>query len=90
MADACLAALDVPTAADAVGRRYGARGGSGAFDRRDAPGLLDAWLIAEEDAALAPGLADAGFRTAVAPLWMRDPDTSAALAGAAIDAALAH
>jgi len=110
MADACLAALDVPTAADAVGLRYGPRGlrsrrgaetsapdlspeaisqpAHGAYDRAGAPGLLDAWLIGEEDAALAPGIEAAGLRTVVAPLWMRDADTSAALASAALDAAL--
>jgi len=111
MADACLAALGVPTAADAVGLRYGARisltglrnghpaeesGGDPsparipqpAYDRLGQPGLLDAWLIAEEDAALAPRLEAAGLRTLVRPLWMRDADTSAALASAALDAAL--
>jgi len=88
MADACLAALEVPTAADAVGLRYGARGSAGAYDRAGVPGLLDAWLIAEEDAALAPGIEAAGLRTVVAPLWMRDADTSAALAAAALDTAL--
>jgi len=88
MADACLAALDVPTAADAVGLRYGPRGGHGGADRAALPGLLDTWLIAEEDAALAPGLEAAGLTALVRPLWMRDPDTSAALASAALDAAL--
>lgn len=88
MADACLAALDVPTAADAVGLRYGPRGGRGAYDRADLPGLLDAWLIAVEDAALAPAIEGAGLRSIVEPLWMSDVDTSAALASAAIDAAL--
>ena len=135
MADACLAALDVPTSADAVGLRYGPRGSlsgpsprgslidphpsaspidphpdgslsdpslrgslsepqasrraaTGTHDRAGLPGLLDAWLIAEEDAALAPGIETAGLHTVVAPLWMRDADTSAALASAALDAAL--
>jgi len=87
MADACLAALDVPTAADAVGLRYGPRGGRGAYDRSGAEGLLDAWLIAEEDAALAPGIEAAGLRALVRPLWMSDPDASAALAAASLDAA---
>jgi len=82
MADACLAALGIETSAAAVGLLYGPRGEGGR-------GLLDAWLIAEEDAALAPGLSAAGLRAVVAPLWMRDADTSAALASTAIDAALA-
>ncbi|OJX63571.1 MAG: 2-phospho-L-lactate transferase [Micrococcales bacterium 73-13] len=88
MADACLATLGVPTSADAVGLRYGARGGLGAYDRAALPGLLDAWLVAEEDAALAAGLEAARLPTAVRPLWMRDLDSSAALAAAALDAAL--
>ena len=88
MADVCLDVLGVPTAADAVGRRYGPRGGHGAFDRAARPGLLDGWLIAEEDAALAPGLAADGIATRVRPLWMRDAELSAALGDAALDAAL--
>ena len=88
MADACLAALDVPTSADAVGLRYGPRGGRGGYDRAELPGLLDAWLMAEEDAELAPGVEAAELHAIVEPLWMSDPDTSAALATAALDAAL--
>lgn len=80
MADACLAAVGIPATADAVGRHYGAR---------SAGGLLDAWLIADEDAALAPELAAAGLPTAVRPLWMRDLDAASALADDALDAALA-
>ncbi len=87
MADVCLQVVGTPTAADAVGRRYGPRGGHGAYDRAELPGLLDTWLIAEEDAALAPGLAADGIATDVRPLWMRDLELSAALAEAALDAA---
>ena len=43
MADVCLTAIGVETSALAVAAHYGAR---------SAGGLLDAWLIAEEDAAL--------------------------------------
>jgi LPPG:FO 2-phospho-L-lactate transferase len=78
MADACLDAVGIEATAAAVGRHYGAR---------DAGGLLDAWLIAEEDAALAPEVEAAGVRALVRPLWMRDLETSAALADAAFDAA---
>jgi LPPG:FO 2-phospho-L-lactate transferase len=85
MADACLAAVGIPVAADAVGRHYGARRAGGSEPR----GLLDVWLIAEEDSAMAPALADAGFMTKVRPLWMRDTETSARLASDALDAALA-
>jgi LPPG:FO 2-phospho-L-lactate transferase len=78
MADACLSAIGVATAADAVALHYGARATGG---------LLDAWLIGEEDGALAPAIEGAGIQTAVVPLWMRDGPTSAALAAAAISAA---
>jgi len=77
MADACLSTIGVETAADAVGRLYGAR----------PDGLLDAWLIAEEDAGLADSLTAEGPRVHVEPLWMRDLDASSALAAAALRAA---
>jgi LPPG:FO 2-phospho-L-lactate transferase len=78
MADACLEAIGVATAADAVAAHYGSRGSGG---------ILDAWLIAEEDAAVAAAVEAAGIRTSVVPLWMRDVPTSAALAAAALAAA---
>ena len=71
MADACLAAIGVDTAADAVARHYGARTHGG---------LLDGWLIDESDAALAPQIETAGIAASVVPLWMRDPATSMQLA----------
>jgi len=80
MADACLAAIGVETDAAAVARHYGARSGGG---------LLDGWLVDEADAAAVPVLEASGLRTHAAPLWMRDPDTSAAVAGAALDLASA-
>lgn len=79
MADACLAAIGVQTDAAAIARHYGAR---------SADGLLDGWLVAEEDAASVDGLTRAGIPTRAVPLWMRDADTSAALAGDAIALAL--
>ncbi len=81
MADACLAAIGVSTSADAVALHYGAR---------NAGGLLDAWLVDETDAALLPTIEGAGIAASAVPLWMRDLDTSAALAGAALAAAAAH
>ncbi|MFK3677399.1 2-phospho-L-lactate transferase [Microbacterium sp. NPDC090218] len=78
MADACLTAVGLTTAADAVGRHYGPR---------PAGGLLDAWLIAEEDAALAAALEAEGLPAPVRPLWMSDLESAAALAAAALDAA---
>jgi LPPG:FO 2-phospho-L-lactate transferase len=78
MADACLTAIGVATAADAVALHYGSRASGG---------VLDAWLLGEEDAALAPAITAAGIRACVVPLWMRDTATSAALAAAALEAA---
>lgn len=75
MADACLSAIGVATDAAAIAHHYGARSRGG---------LLDAWLVGEEDAAAVPGLRAAGFAAESAPLWMRDAATSAALAGAAL------
>jgi LPPG:FO 2-phospho-L-lactate transferase len=75
MADACLTAIGVETAADAVARWYGPR---------STGGVLDGWLLAEEDAALAPAVEGAGIRAAAAPLWMRDPETTADIVRAAL------
>lgn len=75
MADVCLAAIGVDTSADAVARHYGQRADGGVLDR---------WLIAEEDADLAEGLAAEGWDVRVEPLWMSDLEKSAALACAAI------
>ena len=76
MADACLPAIGVDTTAEAVGRHYGARSSGG---------LIDGWLVDETDAAAVEPLAATGLVAASVPLWMRDLDTSAALAGAAFD-----
>ena len=78
MADVCLAAIGVETSTTAVAAHYGARA---------AGGLLDAWLLAEEDATAADGIAALGIRPIVAPLWMKDEERSAALADAALVAA---
>jgi LPPG:FO 2-phospho-L-lactate transferase len=78
MADVCLTAIGVDTSASAVAGLYGARGGAG---------LLDAWLIAEEDEAAADAVAGLGIRPLVRPLWMTDPERQAALGEAALAAA---
>jgi LPPG:FO 2-phospho-L-lactate transferase len=78
MADVCLTAIDVATSAEAVAAHYGAR-----TDR----GLLDTWLIAEEDEAVESEVAELGIRPVVAPLWMTDAARSAALAETALSAA---
>jgi LPPG:FO 2-phospho-L-lactate transferase len=76
MADACLAAIGVPTAADAVGRWYGARA---------ADGVLDGWLVDSVDAAAAASLPDLSVRAV--PLLMSDLDATAAMARTALDLA---
>ncbi len=76
MADACLAAIGVPTTAGAVAGLYA--------------DFLDGWLVAEDDAeqarattaASAPGLVVRGR-----PLLMSGPRATAELAGAALDLA---
>jgi LPPG:FO 2-phospho-L-lactate transferase len=75
MADVCLAAIGVETSSSAVAEHYGSRG---------ADGVLDAWLIAEEDEALAAAVAGLGIRSLVTPLWMTDAARSAALAETAL------
>jgi LPPG:FO 2-phospho-L-lactate transferase len=80
MADACLAAIGVDTTAEAVARHYGAR---------TTGGLLDGWLVDESDASAVAPLTAAGIATRAVPLWMRDADTSAALARDALELAAA-
>nr|WP_304999754.1 2-phospho-L-lactate transferase [Geodermatophilus sp. LHW52908] len=72
MADRCLPAIGVEVSAEGVGRHYGAR---------SAGGLLDAWLVAPDDTADVPGV-----DVRRVPLLMSDPDATAALARAALDA----
>jgi LPPG:FO 2-phospho-L-lactate transferase len=78
MADVCLTAIGVETSASAVATHYGARGDGG---------LLDAWLLAEEDTALAEEVAARGIRATVAPLWMTDAATTAGIVETALAAA---
>jgi len=77
MADVCLTAIGVATSAEAVAAHYGARSDGG---------VLDAWLLAEEDAEVAASVDALGIRAVVAPLWMTDVDASAAMAAAALRA----
>jgi len=76
MADACLTAIGVETSASAVAAHYGSRASGG---------VLDAWLVADEDAAVVHGIEAAGIRSSSAPLWMRDVPASAAIAAAALE-----
>jgi LPPG:FO 2-phospho-L-lactate transferase len=74
MADACLAAIGVPTTAAAVAAHYG-------------PRLLNGWLVDEQDkdAVDAPELA--GIAVRAVPLYMTDLAASAELATAALSLA---
>jgi LPPG:FO 2-phospho-L-lactate transferase len=76
MADACLAAIGVETSATGVATHYGAR---------IAGGLLDGWLVADEDAVVAgpPGVVQRAR-----PLLMSTPGDAADLAGAALGLAV--
>ena len=78
MADVCLTAIGVETSATAVAGLYGARADGG---------LLDTWLIAEEDEAAADEVAALGIRPLVRPLWMTDAARQTALGEAALVAA---
>ncbi|MEV4665309.1 2-phospho-L-lactate transferase [Micromonospora echinofusca] len=72
MADRCLAVLGVECSAAGVGRLYGGR---------PAGGLLDGWLVAEEDAAAV--VPEVTVRAA--PLRMTDEAATAAMVRAALE-----
>lgn len=75
MADRMLAAVGVECTAAAVARHYG-------------PDLLDGWLVDESDAGAVAEVEGAGIACRAVPLWMRDLESTAAIAKAAL--ALAH
>ncbi|MEU7993934.1 2-phospho-L-lactate transferase [Micromonospora sp. NPDC049060] len=72
MADRCLAVLGVECSAAGVGRLYGGR---------SAGGLLDGWLVAEEDA----GTVVPEVTVRAAPLRMTDEAATAAMVRAALE-----
>ncbi len=74
MADACLAAIGVATSAVAVGAHYGS-------------GLIDGWLVDDQDKAAADDPALAGLEVRALPLYMRDLPATTAIARAALDLA---
>jgi LPPG:FO 2-phospho-L-lactate transferase len=74
MADACLAAIGVDTAAAAVAAHYG-------------PGLLDGWLVDDQDKEAADDPRLAGITVRALPLLMRDLAASAEIARAALSLA---
>lgn len=78
MADVCLRVAGVPCTAAGVAGQYGSR----AHD-----GVLDHWLIGEEDAAECDTVAATGVVAHVEPLWMSDAARTRALAVAALRAA---
>ena len=75
MADKCLAALGVEASAAGVAAHYG-------------PGLLDGWLVDEQDKAAADAPELAGITVRAVPLYMSSPAATAAIARAALDLAL--
>ncbi len=74
MADACLAAIGVETSATAVAAHYGR-------------GLINGWLVDDQDKAAADDPALAGIEVRALPLYMRDLPATAAIARAALDLA---
>jgi LPPG:FO 2-phospho-L-lactate transferase len=74
MADACLAAIGVETTATAVAAHYGA-------------GLLDGWLVDDQDKAAADDPRLAGITVRALPLFMTDLAASAEIARAALSLA---
>jgi LPPG:FO 2-phospho-L-lactate transferase len=74
MADACLAAIGVPATAQAVAAHYG-------------PGLLNGWLVDEEDKAAADAPELAGITVRALPLYMTSLAATAAIARAALELA---
>jgi LPPG:FO 2-phospho-L-lactate transferase len=73
MADECLTVIGVESSAEAIGRHYGARSGTG---------VLDGWLVSEGDEATVEGV---GVRSI--PLLMSDPVATAAMVRAGLDLA---
>lgn len=73
MADACLSVIGVESTAEAVGRHYGARAGTG---------ILDCWLVDEGDGADIDGVA-----VRAVPLLMTDPQATATMVRAGLDLA---
>ena len=75
MAEQMLTAIGVDVSAAGVGQHYGAR---------TTGGVLDGWLVDETDAGQLDALRGAGLAAAAVPLYMTDPDATAAMAAAAI------
>jgi len=78
MADKVLAAIGVDSTASAVARHFGARTNGG---------VLDGWLVDTSDAAQLGAVTAAGIHAQAVPLWMSDPEKTAAIADAALNLA---
>lgn len=78
MAAQLLTAIGVETSAAAVAEHYGAR---------SAGGVLDGWLVDENDADQVPRVEAAGIACRAVPLMMTDDDATAAMVDAAYDLA---
>ena len=76
MAQQLLTSIGVEVSAAGVGLHYNARSKGG---------VLDGWLVDEQDADALPRLHDAGLAAAAVPLMMSDHDATAAMAAAAIE-----
>jgi LPPG:FO 2-phospho-L-lactate transferase len=80
MAQQMLTAIGVEVSAAAVGLHYGAR---------NQGGVLDGWLVDEQDADALPRLHEAGLAAAAVPLMMTGPEATAAMAAAAVELVVA-
>jgi LPPG:FO 2-phospho-L-lactate transferase len=76
MAAQMLTSVGVEVTAGAVARHYGAR---------ERGGVLDAWLVDDQDVGDVPAVEEAGIACAAVPLLMTDDDATAAMAAAAVD-----
>jgi LPPG:FO 2-phospho-L-lactate transferase len=76
MAQQMLTAIGVEVSAAGVGLHYGAR---------NQGGVLDGWLVDEQDADALPRLHEAGLAAAAVPLMMTGPEATAAMAAAAVE-----
>jgi LPPG:FO 2-phospho-L-lactate transferase len=75
MAEQMLTSVGVEVSAAGVGLHYGSRATGG---------VLDGWVVDTGDAPAVARLAEAGLPAVAVPLWMSDPDATAAMAAAAI------
>jgi LPPG:FO 2-phospho-L-lactate transferase len=75
MAQQCLRAASVECSARGVAEYYGAR---------SAGGILDGWLLANEDADDLQALRDQGISCAATNLWMRNPEVTAEMVAQAL------